>query len=105
MIRGATQDAYKILAEVEKLVKCEDTQVFGMATTGKPKAVQEAFRVICKERSWIHRIKFYSREGGLTVVVKAISYTEKLEKMVRKLAMHCDDEALYEEAQALVKTI
>jgi len=29
----------------------------------------------------------------------------ELEKMVRKLALHCDSEALYEEAQRLVGTV
>lgn len=44
------------------------------------------------------RIKMAVEDNELIVFIKAITRTEQLERLVRKMMLHVDDEKLYDEA-------
>lgn len=53
-------------------------------------------------RSGVH---VTTADDGIYVFIKKESREERLVALIRKMAMHVDDEALYEEALAIVGTI
>lgn len=71
----------------------------------RPQALRQAVRARVNEMGFRQRVNLAVTDVSLVVRIKEITYTTKLEKMVRRLALHVDDENLYDEALSLVGVI
>lgn len=92
--------ALEIFEQVKGLRNKEFTKSFEVSNV---EAVRQALQRMFKSEGL--DFKMMRQDGKLWVRSRPLSRQQRLENMIRRLAMHVEDERLYEEALALVDYI